>query len=1112
MKLNGPSDSNLGKPLKLNDFSKLSSEKKTEDKPLNKAEKLKRAFAEAADSADLQAVNSSLETLAQHGRSAPLHAGNRIRTNQSNGLETLVQFKDDKDQTVVLRTASEQDVHLYAALLSGSEKNSPAARGFQGLKTSAAGKNLFFLERKGEYLSTDAAGAAVAMTAESPVIVKRSDGQYGTYTDLGKAAEFVAKSDPKLAASRAELKSLEGKGLTFSEHKPDKPEGTEKKQGIVGRILQLFEDSSKSPLEIDKTFSESLAKDKVDVSFEVDDRPLPLPITLSMDEIKMVADWKDSSHQEIKNFQKDFKALADDESIFMAQQPYGEAKGMVLRADDRATFFQLRQGKRVVALDKKGDLHELTSLKDFAKFKENGRVTEPNLNPFDGEKTDSDNLMMFYHVAPFDPINVGLIDDLPQRITNVGSSEQVDIVTMRSDLPTKKNLRVDRAQKGELQEIKRLDPELAMNNPKVLEDFVFETVLANKGDEKIRFLVGGHGGAEKGLLPDGEHNNAEANHAMPVDKFAGAIKKALDRVEKKTGDRPKIDNLMLVSCLMGNTSFIHALAQTGDVESLVASPELMAGSNPISTFEYLANPETSKASGLEYAQHLVDEWSVAPSSVGGNKEQHHADTIGAYDLDPAKAKRFQKALGGFFKAAIAEPKFAEYLKEGIAKAPSYGINPLINLQYDVDNRDLLQVLDHTTKDARITSPKLKKAMAELKEATEAQVIDQKVSEDYKGRRGPSLYLPLDKWDFNKEMTDTELLKGVPYKEFMDLVFDAPLQRGVLDNLLNEASRISETGVLDSAFKKLREVATGKKKQTEEAPSTSDDVSVPKMTEEQATAFLASLLPEGAVEEAQAMHEITDGQEVQDLRALHSLEQDIKARPFKRAIGFARSAVTGALGLTAGVIGGAIGAVPGAIFGAFAGARAGWTGTSMSGTSKPASKEEMEVLTKVVDDLLEANGLGKDDAEVEDSSKGAKDIAKDAKAAEVLTDSDSPSTEEAENQKPDLSALDQLLEGRVAKGLAQILLWPSEGAAIKTHEAAGRKLGEMPGRIVGALIGTLSGAVTTGLAAGAVAFTGAGLVTKAVGDKVLGKLEPEAPAPEKDLYFGRFEAKPDEPTP
>ena len=126
----------------------------------------------------------------------------------------------------------------------------------------------------------------------------------------------------------------------------------------------------------------------------------------------MASGWEKTPDNEVKSFQSDFKALSEEKTIFMTQQPHGPMKGMVIRADDRAAFFQLRQGHRLVALDGKGDLHELKSLDDFKKLKDTGRVS-PKTEQFDGSKTDSDNLMMFYHVSPFDPIEKGNYDDLP---------------------------------------------------------------------------------------------------------------------------------------------------------------------------------------------------------------------------------------------------------------------------------------------------------------------------------------------------------------------------------------------------------------------------------------------------------------------------------------------------------------------------------------------------------------------------------------------------------------------------------------------------------------------------------------------------------------------------
>lgn len=1022
------------------------------------------------DTSSADPLANSFELLAAHDRKAPLLEASRLRKNLEGKYEALVDFKTSQDKSFVLSVRKEEEIPLYAALLSGGPVDPDLDKMHKALQAAQAEDSKFYLERQGEYLRSDAAGAAIVLKRGSRLVLRRSDGEFETHTSSDKALDFLSRSNSQAAAARKEIELAKEAGLTLAVPTEAKP--GEEKPSPLKMILSMFDKSSE--LEIERDLAKALQNSgRVEVGFEKDERPIALPLTLNQEEMKLASQWKSSPPADIKSFQDSFKALSDDKSIFMTQQPGGPMKGMVLRADDRAAYFQLRQGERLVVLDKAGDLHELRSLEDFRKFQETGRVKEPDTTPFDGSKANSDNLLMVYHVSPFDPLEKGNYDDLPQRVTALGSSPQVDIVTMRSDLPSKRNLRVDRVQKGELQELKRLDPKTAMSDPKILEDFIYETVSSNLGDEKIRFLVGGHGGAEKGLLPDGEHNNAAADEAMPVDKFAGAISKALDRVEKESGKRPKIDNLMLVSCLMGNTSFIHALAQTGDIETLIASPELMAGSNPLSTFEYLADPKTSKASGLEYAEHLLNEWSQAPAMIGGSLEHRHADTIGAYDLSPAKAKRFQKALGGFFEAALAEPKYAEYLKENINKAPSYGINPLINIMFDVDNRDLLQVLDHAVKDARINSPKLKQAMAELREATESQVIDQKVSENYQGRRGPSLYLPLDEWDFNEKMAGTELLQGVKYKEFMKMIFEAPLQRGVASNMLNELSRLSKSGALDKAFEKLKEAAGGKGEATE----TSETGEAKEKDSKSTTKDVLKSISEAVnSEEAKAL---------KDLHGLEEFDNSIGRKAFTLLKGVVNTAV----GVAGGLVGGALGAGLGTLTGAVLGARAGWTGVSAAGTHKPASEQELEIVSKVLDELLEANGLGE---------------SKDSKTTEATRESNEKKRAEPKSDSPDLSPLKGLFSGRVAKGIKQLFLWPSESRAIKIHEAAGRKLGELPGRVIGALTGAVTGALTTALTAGGIAFVGAGLLSASVADSQLDKLGPGEPEKGNSLFLGRFE--------
>lgn len=1066
MKLNGP-DKNLP-------FKKLPERELAPDQ----LKATKESLDDLVDAARLQPLSESFQLLAQHDRSASYLETTRIPKNIKAGYEALVDFQTADKKTYVLAVREESDVPAYAALVAGQEIDPDLKKLHLNLRTAEIAGHKFYLARGKSHLATDAAGAAISLNRGSRVVFQRSDGEFETHKGWSSASSFLTQTNKEVAEARRQLERVKAPGLSLSPRSLGDSTGEE---NTLSRILGAF--GGQSELEVERSLAESLAQTgKIDVSFADDKRPLPLPLALSQDELEVAANWERSTQPQVKLFKNRFKKQSDKKTIFMTQHTHGDMKGMVVRADDRAAYFQLAQGERLVALDGKGDLHELKSLQDFEKFNKTGRVSQPESKPFDGDKTDSDNLMMFYHVSPFDPIEKGNYDDLPQRITQIGSSEQVDIITMRSDLPTKRNLRVERAQKGELQEIKRLDPSLAMNDPKVLEDFIYETVSSNMGDERIRFLVGGHGGAEKGLLPDGEHNNAEANHAMSVDNFAGAISKALNRVEKETGDRPKIDNLMLVSCLMGNTSFIHALAQTGDIETLLASPELMAGSNPISTFGFLNDPKTSKATGHEYAEYLLQEWSEAPASIGGDKSQHHASTIGAYDLSPEKAKRFQKALGGFFDAALAEPKYAEYLKENIAMAPSYGINPLINVMFDVDNRDLLQVLDHASKDARIKSPKLKKAIKELKTASEDQVLGQKVAEDYEGRRGPSLYLPLDDWDFDPKMSETALLKSVKYKEFMEMIFKAPLQRGVTAGLLNEVSRLSETGALDKAFKKLQNSAK--------------DSLLPKSDNQED--YAGTEIPESLRETPGDSKEVKEAKaglrdyvgkltskEAEALTDLHALEEAKEKGLLSKVGGFLKGTVKGALGLAGGAVAGALVAVPALLFGGVAGARAGWTGVSAAGTHKPASKAEMEVLTNVVDEFMEANP----------------DIFGTEEAAEADKKPKS-SKPEGEND-PDLSPLEGLFEGRVAKGIKQLLLVPSEKIGIKTHEKIGREHGELPGRIAGAVTGFFSGAVLNTLAVGGVAFAGVGLLTGSKVGDAIDKITPKGPEKGVDLHLGRF---------
>jgi hypothetical protein len=218
----------------------------------------------------------------------------------------------------------------------------------------------------------------------------------------------------------------------------------------------------------------------------------------------------------------------------------------------------------------------------------------------------------------------------------------------------------------------------------------------------------------------------------------------------------------------------------------------------------------------------------------------------------------------------------------------------------------------------------------------------------------------------------------------------------------------------------------------------------------------------------------------------------------------RGGLKTATGIAAGVIGGALAVVPAAAFGALTGALAGWRGVSLSGTHKPASQEEMEVLTNVVDELLETNGLQEEPQKTEKDTEPLWSVGRKNETTPVAQEHNDSTKKPADSEDLDLSPLKGLFKGRVAKGIKQLLLWPSEGMGIKTHEAAGRKLGEFPGRVVGALTGAVTGALFNALAVGGVALVGIGFAGANYADKKLSLLESTPPEKGDPLFYGRFE--------
>ena len=868
--------------------------------------------------------------LKELGRDPGRDAAARMIGSLQSKYESLIRFQGEEELVLSLRDPKE--LAEYVALVGGGQADDEVQRNYAGVQARQDQGDRFFLKRGKQYLKTDAAGAAVVLARGGEVVRLAQDGQVNRWKEL--PAEV-----PPPSPARAELGKLldaaEALKCEF-EVEPEKPETS-----IKGKLLAQLKGKG-DEVEVRSGLVDALEKGKrVLITLPDDDRKIPLPPGVDKAQLEKFVNYVSKPDDDQKNFLKAFEDLKKKDAVIMARSDTGELKGMLMQASDRSAYLNLLAGQDVVVLTKDGTPQRLTQVAQMVELSANGSLKGQAAAKFDGSAQPSDNLFMVYHVSPFDPINKGIYDDLVRRMSEVGSSKEIDIVAMHSDLPDKRNLRVDRIQSGSLENLKKLDPETVMSDPKTFENFIFETLVANQSDSKVRLFVGGHGGAEKGLLPDGKHNNAAANHAMSVDDFAGAIHKALDRVEKETGKRPFIENLMLCSCLMGNTSLIDALSKTGDVGVLCASPEVMQGASPNSVIEFLHDPKNSKASGEEFAKFLVDTLSEAQSAPGSNKESHHADTYGAYRLDKNLAENFQKSLDNFFKVALAHPDQAGAIKRAIAACPTYGMNPFINLLFDVDNRDVIQVAERIIADARVTNQDIKQAAQKVVDDAAAQVIEQKVSKNYDGRKGPTIYLPIDRFDFDEKMSKTGFLQSTDYPKFMEMIFDAPLHRGVQDTLLTEANRYLEAG------KDAAAAAVGEKA---DDPKTDD-----KKTDD----------PKAA-EEGKKESKAWTGPGKGVVQQVHDLEQYHGDNLLKKVGRGVRTMATAAVGIAGGLALAAVGGAAGAVVGAVMGLRAGWTGHSAlgeqygAGDTSPAGGNPIKSAVKLAGQAalfpMEAAGL------------------------------------------------------------------------------------------------------------------------------------------------------------
>lgn len=467
-----------------------------------------------------------------------------------------------------------------------------------------------------------------------------------------------------------------------------------------------------------------------------------------------------------------FQPLSDAGYVFY--KPEQNGKWTVVGSS--GTLAELSANRSVVVEKNDGTgTQQLNSLQDLARYAQTvglgaaapaPPVPEVTIDP----ATPKQNLVMVYYSALHNSGGpLGVYDDFALKLQQLGSSADRDLITLRSDQSFKENLRLDYVQPGRFENLQRLSPETMLSDAKVLENFVYESFKRHPQDEKARLIVLGHGSAEFGVMddfaatPDGQVRVDR----IEVDQFAGSIKKALNRIEAETGKRPVIDNLVLNSCLMGNASLLQALAETGDVRAMSASPELMLDSFPAEAISNL----NGAVDGKDYARQLVDTFKDAGAFPGGRENRVNALVYGSYDCDPAKAATFKSSLKEFFAACTRRPDLATYIREDIQDCKGYNIHPAGGPGPGFENRDLIQVAKRIAGDARIQDKDIKAACEKLVAATRAQVLAQRAEEAYQDREGPSCFLPLNTavYDATKAEPPTRLLKETGFNDFMAMV-------------------------------------------------------------------------------------------------------------------------------------------------------------------------------------------------------------------------------------------------------------------------------------------------------------------------------------------------------
>ena len=132
MKLNGPN--------RTPHQTKIQSPKKKSAGPASAASEVKH------DAIPDDLLTSAFKQLADHGRKASTSEPERIRTNLKGGFEALVDFKTEQDKSVVLAVRKEEEIPLYASLVSGGEKDSEIGKLHQMLETAGKADTRFYFQ------------------------------------------------------------------------------------------------------------------------------------------------------------------------------------------------------------------------------------------------------------------------------------------------------------------------------------------------------------------------------------------------------------------------------------------------------------------------------------------------------------------------------------------------------------------------------------------------------------------------------------------------------------------------------------------------------------------------------------------------------------------------------------------------------------------------------------------------------------------------------------------------------------------------------------------------------------------------------------------------------